>query len=130
MAGIVYISETRPDLLDEICDKSYTPLTAKIRENNLKELIIKKGSNLSHAEPLVVDLYAVKDTAGEIAEAIASFKQMYPKKKVVIIADKEKPNSPVFSQLMNNGIYNIAINLEYDTLRKCLLEDMTAGQFS
>jgi hypothetical protein len=111
MAGIVYISETRPDLLDDICNESFAPITAKIRETNLKELVIKKGANLSHADPLVVDLSAIKDTAGEIAEAIGSFKQMYPNKKVAVIADKENPNSPVFSQLINTGIYNIALNL-------------------
>ena len=125
MAGIVYISETRPDLLDDICNESFAPITAKIRETNLKELVIKKGANLSHADPLVVDLSAIKDTAGEIAEAIGSFKQMYPNKKVAVIADKENPNSPVFSQLINTGIYNIALNLEADTLRKCLFTNMT-----
>jgi hypothetical protein len=125
MAGIVYISENRPDLLDDICNENYTAVTAKIRETNLKELIVKKSANLSHAEPLVVDLSSLKDSAAEIEEAVTAFKCMYPKKRIVVLADRENPQSLVFSRLLDSGVYNIAVNLEYETLKKCLFENMT-----
>ena len=113
------ISDLRPDLLDEVCGKLYM-VVGKIRETNLKRFVIGGGSDFSHVSRFVVDLSALKDTTDEVLEAVASFKSMYPDTRVVVIADREPPASPLFARLFDIGVYDVVTDLEDGSLKKCL----------
>jgi len=121
---IVYISELRPDFLDDICDKLYL-IVSKIKETNLKRLIIGNAADFSHASMLVVDLSCLKNTTDEIIETIGAFQSMYSETRIVVIADREQPNSPIFARLYDMGVYDIVVNLNDDILKKCLTVGMT-----
>jgi len=103
---LVYVSEIRPNLLDDICDKIYYSMPMNIKETSLKKLIISNTVNFSAVKILAVDLSAIKDTTSEIIEALTSFQAMYKETRIIIIADKEQPNSPIFTRLLEIGVYN------------------------
>ena len=121
---IVYISELRPDLLDEVCGKLFMIVT-KIQQSNLKKLVIGSAADFSHATRLAVDLSALKDTGDEVIEAISAFKAMYADTRVIVIADREPPNSPLFARLFKLGVYDIVTELDGDGLKKCLTTGIT-----
>jgi hypothetical protein len=121
---IVYISELRPDLLDEVCGRLYLIVT-KIRQNNLKKLVIGSAADFSHANRFVADLSALKDTTGEVVEAIAAFRAMYADTRVIVIADREPDDSILFGRLFEIGVYDIVRDLGGDALKKCLTTGVT-----
>ena len=113
---LVYVSETRPNLLDDITTKLMIANFQQIPASNLNNLIIAGGS-LAHATIFCVDLSSMHDPADDIVKAFASFRKMY-ECKIVVIADRELPNSPVFARLFDLRIYNIVVNLGDDSLKK------------
>ncbi|MDR2903089.1 MAG: hypothetical protein LBU77_01050 [Clostridiales bacterium] len=121
---VVYISELRPDILDEVCGKLFM-IVSKIRQTNLKKLIIGNAADFSHATRLVVDLSALKDTGDEIIEAVGAFKTMYPETRVIIIADREPAGSPLFARLLKLDVYNVLTSIDDAELKKCLTSGMT-----
>jgi hypothetical protein len=121
---ILYILELRPDLLDELCGKLYLIVT-KIRQNNFKKLVIGSAADFSHTSRFVIDLSALKDSTGEVMEAIASFKTMYADTRVVVIADREPEDSALFPRLFEIGVYDIVRDLGGDGLKKCLTTGVT-----
>jgi len=121
---IVYISELRPDLLDEVGDKLFMVVT-KVQQPNLKKLIIGSAADFSHATRFVVDLSSLKDTGDEVVEAIAAFRAMYPDTRVILIADREPPESPLFARLFKLGVYDIVTDLDGGGLKKCLTTGIT-----
>jgi hypothetical protein len=121
---IVYVSDLRPDLLDDTCNKLFMVMT-KVRASGLKKLVIGGGADFSHASRFVVDLSSAKDTAGEVAEAIAAFRTMYPDIRVILIADREPAENPLFYRLFDMGVYDIVRDLGGDGLKKCLTVGMT-----
>ncbi|MDR1321161.1 MAG: hypothetical protein LBK56_07005 [Gracilibacteraceae bacterium] len=121
---IIYVSELRPDLLDEICGKLFMIVT-KIRQSHLKKLVIGSAADFSHAGRFVVDLSALKDTTGEFIEAIAAFRAMYTDTRVIVVADRETPGSLLFARLIEMGVYDIARDPGDDALKKCLTTGMT-----
>ena len=124
---IIYISELRPDLLDEVCGKLFMIVT-KIQQPHLKKLLIGSAADFSHATRLVIDLSSMKDTGDEIIEAVAAFKAMYPSARVVVIADREPPDSPLFARLFKLEVYDIVTNLDGDSLKKCLTVGITKDE--
>ena len=124
---IIYISELRPDLLDEVCGKLFM-IVDKVRQTELKKFVIGSASNFSHASRLVVDLSAVKDTGDEVIEAISAFRNMYADIRVIVIADREPEGSPIFARLFKLGVYDIVTALDDGALKKCLTTGMTKGE--
>ncbi|MDR2089113.1 MAG: hypothetical protein LBP73_07130 [Clostridiales Family XIII bacterium] len=124
---IVYVSELRPDLPDEICDKLYLIVT-KVRTDGLKKLVIGASADFSHASRFVVDLSALKDTTDEVAEAIGAFMAMYPETRVIVVADREPAGSPIFARLFDMGVYDVVTDLSDGTFKKCLTAGMTRDE--
>lgn len=116
---IVYVSELRPDLLDEVCGRLYLIVT-KISQSNLKKLVIGSAADFSHATRFVVDLSALKDATGEVIEAIAAFRAMYAETRVIVIADREPEGSVLFGRLFEIGVYDVVRDLGGEALKKCL----------
>ncbi|MDR1208770.1 MAG: hypothetical protein LBK41_00400 [Clostridiales bacterium] len=114
-----YVSELRPGLLDDLCGRMYM-MVAIIRQTDLKRLVIGGGSDFSHVSRFVIDLSALKNTTDEVIEAVASFRSMYPDARVVVIADKEPPESPLFARLFSLGVYDVVTDLGDGGLKKCL----------
>jgi hypothetical protein len=121
---IIYISELRPDLLDTDCEKLYL-IVDKVRQSNLKKLVIAGAADFSHASRLVVDLSSLKDTNEEIGEALGAFRAMYPDTRVIVIADREPQGSPLFTRLVKSGVYDIVTGLDGGELRTSLTSGMT-----
>jgi len=111
-------------LLDDITAKLMIANFQQIPATNLNNLIVGGGSNFAHATIFCVDLSSMSDPADDIIKAFASFKKMYDC-KIVIIADRAPPNSPILSRLFVLGIYNIVVNLDDDSLKKALTGDFT-----
>ena len=107
-----------------MCDKLYL-IVNKIRQSNLKRLVIGSAADFSHASRFVIDLSAVKDTNEEVLEAVASFKTMYPDTRVIVIADREPPDSPIFARLFDMCVYDIVTDPDGDGLKKSLTTGMT-----
>ena len=116
---VIYVSELRPDLLDEVCDKLYMVVT-KVQASSLKKLVIRSAADFSHASRFVVDLSALKDSTGETVDAIAAFRAMYADTRVIVIADREAADSPLFARLVELGVYDIVRDLGGGDLKKCL----------
>jgi hypothetical protein len=121
---IVYVSELRPDLLDELCGKLYL-IVNKVQQNNLKKLVIGSAADFSYASRFVIDLSGLKDTSDEIVEAVSAFKTIYADTRVIVIADREPENSPLFTRLTGLGVYDIVTDLDGDALKKCLTVGMS-----
>jgi len=102
-------------------------IVTKLRQSNLKRLVIGSAADFSHASRFVIDLSAMKDTEEEIAEAIAAFHAMYSNTHVILLADREPPNSRLLARMLEMGVYNIVTNIgvDADALRKCLTTGMT-----
>jgi hypothetical protein len=124
---IIYVSERRPDLLDEVCGKLYM-LVTKIQTSYLKKLVVGSAADFSHASRFVVDLSSVKDASGEVIEAIAAFQTMYPDARVIVIADREPEGSQLFPRLHKLGVYDVVSELDGDALKKCLTVGMTEDE--
>jgi hypothetical protein len=101
---------------------------SKVKETNLKKLIIGSMADFSHASLLVVDLSSAKDTSDEIIEAVSAFRSMYGETRIVVIADREPPNSPIFARLFDIGVYDIVVSLEDDSMKKSLTVGMTKDE--
>lgn len=123
---IIYVSELRPELLDDVCGRLYL-ITTKVRQSDLKKLVIGSAADFSHASCFVIDLSSIKNPLEEVFEAIAAFKAMYAQTRIVVIADKEPQSSSLFSRLFDMGVYDIVKNLENDSLKQCLTIGMTAN---
>ncbi len=121
---VIYISELRPDLLDDVFSKHFL-MYNKVKSNEFKKLIISSGANFSYASHFVVDLSSVNDSPDEIMDAIAAIKTMYKSKRVIVIADKEPKNSTLLSRLYDKGIYDIVTDLNGDDVAKCILTGKT-----
>jgi hypothetical protein len=122
---IVYVSELRPDLLDDVSNNRLFAPVQPARSNNLKSLLMG-GGNFSHAKYIAVDLSAVKDSTEEICEAVSGFGQLYPDIRLVFLADREPPESPIFNRLFHLGVYNVARDISPESLYKCFsLDGMT-----
>jgi hypothetical protein len=124
---IIFVSELRPDLLDETSGKLYLIVT-KIQTSGLKKLVIGSAADFSHASRFVVDLSALKDTADEVMEAFAAFKAMYADTRVIVIADREPEGSPLLPRLFDMGVYDIVRDLGGDALKKCLTVGMSKAE--
>jgi hypothetical protein len=111
-------------LLDEVCGKLFMIVT-KVRQPNLKKLVIGSAADFSHAARLVADLSALKDTGDEIIEAVGAFKTMYPETRVILIADREPEGSPLFARLFKMGVYDVLTTLDSAAMKKCLTSGMT-----
>jgi hypothetical protein len=121
---IVYVSEFRPDLLDEVCGNLYMIVT-KIRQSNLKKLVIGSAADFSHAGRFVIDLSALKDTTGELIEAVSAFRTMYADTRVIVIADREPDYGSLLPRLFDMGVYDVVMALDGDMLKKCLTTGMS-----
>ncbi len=121
---VLYISELRPDLLDDICGELFL-IMDKIQKNELKKFIVGNGANFEYVSHFVIDLSSVNDDKNEILEAVCVLRSMYKSKRIIIIADKEPSNSILLSQLVEKGVYDIAVDLTNDELKKCLLTGKT-----
>jgi len=126
---VIYLSDLRPDLLDEISGRLYMIVT-KLHQQHLKRLIIGSAADFSHASRFVIDLSAIKDSAEEIAEALAVFRTMYESVRIVLLADREPPQSRLLARMLEMGIYNIVMNTGSgaDDIRKCLTTGMTQAE--
>lgn len=127
MNMIIYISDERPDLLDNVFNDLYISIE-KLQHRQLKKLIVGSATNFSHASHFVVDLSSLDDDIDEVVDGINSFLAMYDEAKIIVIADKEEENSVLLSRLVDNGIYNIVSSLEDDQLKKCLHLGKTKGE--
>jgi hypothetical protein len=124
---IVFVSELRPDLLDELCGKLFMIVT-KVPQSNLKKLVIGSAADFSHATRFVVDLSALKDTGDEVIEAIGAFRSMYPDTRIIVLADREPEGSPVFPRLFKLSVYDVVTGLDGDGLKKSLTTGVTRDE--
>jgi hypothetical protein len=124
---IVFVSELRPDLLDELCGKLFMIVT-KVPQSNLKKLVIGSAADFSHATRFVIDLSALKDTGDEVIEAIGAFRSMYPDTRVIVLADREPEGSPIFQRLFKLGVYDVVTGLDGGGLKKSLTTGLTRDE--
>jgi hypothetical protein len=121
---IVYVSGLRPDLLDEASGKLFMIVT-RVQTDHLKKLVIGSAADFSHASRFVVDLSALKDTTGEVIEALSAFRAMYADTRVIVMAYREPEGSPIFSHLYDMRIYDVVTELDGDALKRCLTTGTT-----
>lgn len=131
---VIYISELRPALLNEVCAKHFLMQNC-IRSNELKRLFVGGGANFAHASHFVIDAASMNDDADELIDALTAIRQMYKQKPVLIIADKEPRGSELLQRLVDKGFYDIVTDLSGGDLEQCLLhgktkEDATALLFA
>jgi hypothetical protein len=124
MSIVIYISELRPALLDEVCAKHFLIMN-NVRTNELKRLFVGGGANFAHASHFVIDAASMNDDADELADALTAVRQMYKQKPVVIIADKEPRGSALLQRLIDKGFYDIVTDLSGGELEQCLLHGRT-----
>jgi hypothetical protein len=126
ISNMIYVSELRAGLLDDICDQLYI-FPTKIQgqqSQSLKKLLLG-GSGFDHATYLVADLSALRDTTEEVVEAVSGFNQVYPDTRLIFLADREPSASPLCSRLFALGFYNLVRDLSPELLRKCLTSGMS-----
>jgi len=124
---IFYVSEKRPELLDAVCDKLYLAVT-QIQDSHIRNLIVGNVSAFIHATRLVIDLSSVRDTTNEIIEAIKAFRSVNDRARVIVIADSEPSGSRLINRLFNIGIYNILVDINEESLKKCLTTGYTRDE--
>ena len=121
---IIFVSELRPNLLDEVSEKLFMVVT-KVQQPNLKKLVIGSAADFSHATRFAFDLTALKDTDDEVIEAVSAFQTMYPGIRIIVIGAEELRDRPLFTRLMSMGVYDIVTDINNDTLTKCLAAGMS-----
>ncbi len=124
---VIFISELRPSLLDEVCSKHFL-MYSNVQEREFKRFIVGGGADFSYTSHFVVDLSAINDDYSEVLEAVSAIQSMYRGKRLVFLADKEPENSPIISKLIDKGVYDIITQLSDEELEKCLLAGKTKDE--
>jgi hypothetical protein len=83
---------------------------------SLKQFIIGDLRSLDHFQYIVVDLNAIKDSEIEIMDAVSAYKKMFTSRMIFYIEDIDIHRDLAF-KLIENGIYNIVIANDVETLK-------------
>jgi len=115
---ILYLcSNQNINLFDFIDKERGMPIKKMSGSFKLKQFVIHDVRNLSQFDFLIIDLKALKDNESEIVEAITAFGTMYSA-RIILFAEGLEASSPLFSNLIDLGIYNIITSTEFEDIKE------------
>lgn len=122
----MYISNSRPELVNPIADKHYLPIQ-NINANNLNVFVINNSKNLTHATHLIIDLSAINDTHDEIINAVNMLNKLYSQMRIIALADNDKISVELLRRMYDKGVYDIVKDLDNE-LEKSILKGKSAEE--
>ena len=126
---VLYLSQARPDLIDNIVNKSFMECE-KVQTNNLSNFVTS-SKNLSHATHLIIDLTGLVDNNDEIISALNMLKRIYAEMRIIVIADSEKlmaDNKDLLRRIFNKGIYDIITAVSDEEIHNSIMFGISENQ--
>lgn len=112
-------------VFDEIC-KEENIFVNKIKNNqDIKRLVINNMANFNHCKYFAVDLSAVRNTDGEIIEALQAYSAMYHG-NLIIVAIGHSADDSLLIRLRENGFTNIITEPSTENIKAALYEQTQA----
>lgn len=122
----MYISNSRPELVNSIADKHYLPIQ-NINASNLNVFVINNSKNLTHATHLIIDLSAINDTHDEIINAVNMLNKLYSQMRIIALADSDKTSMELLRRMYDKGVYDIVKDIDNE-LEKSILKGKSAEE--
>lgn len=127
MKIVLFISDTRENLIDNVINKNFLMLE-KIKSNNLTNFVTSNGKSLSHATHLIIDVTSLNDNENEVMSSINMLSKIYIEMRIIVIADSENISKDLLRRIFDKEIYNIITTFTEDELEKCIVTGKTAEE--
>ncbi|WP_228744862.1 hypothetical protein [Paenibacillus sp. S150] len=120
---ILYLtSSSKVNLLDFIEIELEMPIKKLIGSFSLNSFVVKDMRFYSHVRYLAIERGAIKETDGEMLQALLSFQMMY-EMRIIVISEGLPESSPFLQELIQADIQNVVIaekiDIIQDELREC-----------
>ncbi|WP_339310873.1 hypothetical protein [Paenibacillus sp. FSL M7-0896] len=124
---ILYLtSSNKVNLLDFIENELELPVKKLIGSFSLNSFVVKDMQFYSHVRYLAIERGAIKETDGEMLQALLSFQMMY-EIRIIMIVEGLRESSPFLQELIQANIQNIVIATDIekikDEIRTCFSQE-------
>jgi hypothetical protein len=96
---------------------------------SLRQFVLGDLRSLNHFQYMVIDLNAIKDSNGDIMEAVNAYKKMFTSRLIFYIEDINMHRDLVH-KLIENGVFNIVTATDIEAIKAELLKSISDLGFS
>ena len=117
-----YIAEINTAvLIQKVCKrKNILILASRENQTDIKKYIKETKANFNLSKYFIVDLSMLSNSDTEIIESIYNFSKIYPKTRIIILAQNYDNKNIILTNLYDLGFYNIINELEFEKVEEKL----------
>ncbi|KAB3536279.1 CpsD/CapB family tyrosine-protein kinase [Alkaliphilus pronyensis] len=117
-------SNDQINLLDFLNDEHGIIIKKLSGTFSLRQFVLGDLRSLNHFQYIVIDLNAIKDSNSDIMEAVNAYKKMFTSRMIFYIEDM-KSHHDLALKLVENGIFNIVIAEDIESIRSEFLKSIS-----
>lgn len=122
---LLYLSSNdHINLLDFLNDEHGIIIKQLSGTFSLRQFVLGDLRSLNHFQYMVIDLNAIKDSNGDIMEAVNAYKKMFTSRLIFYIEDMEAHYNLVH-ELIENGVFNIVTATDIEAIKAELLKSIS-----